>query len=447
MNYSRGGHAPALANTSGPPASSQPPQGFANPYTGQGQKPDHSTAFKDRPNNAIRNHRPAAPPAVPSFGIDFSTLLPRRPEPQQPLPKSLPKKPNLLGLTPVARDEESEEDDEEEETKLATTISADSLLQFEYKGQTATLNSPEEIAAWIAERRKKWPTEQKREVALREAEERRTKWQAEKDARLEVSKAAAKARNEERLKQKVEREKSQLRQKLLREQIQKAKKIPTADGAQTAAQLKAEKLRKKAEKIARQLKLAEAALDKDEDNMEGEVVPDDDLGLLLAKVDTVGSVRGTQLNGIDTLDTVSDNSDVSSIDPDAIMNDDTSTSGSSSESGTDSDSAPETSTTKRTAPDRVPPPARKPIPGSSTSTSTDKRPPCKNFLQHGRCKFGRQCHFKHEKSGKKDESTIGNRRKGLYQIMVEKEQEEERKRALRAIIALGDAGVLDEAAA
>ena len=59
-------------------------------------------------------------------------------------------------------------------------------------------------------------------------------------------------------------------------------------------------------------------------------------------------------------------------------------------------------------------------------------------------KFGSKCRFKHERPRKTEESTIGNRRKGLYQIMVEKEQEEERKRALRVIIALGEAGVLDE---
>ena len=37
------------------------------------------------------------------------------------------------------------------------------------------------------------------------------------------------------------------------------------------------------------------------------------------------------------------------------------------------------------------------------------------------------------------------RRKGLYQVMVEKELEEEKKQILRGIIVLGENGLLDEA--
>ncbi|KAK5953267.1 hypothetical protein OHC33_005835 [Knufia fluminis] len=440
MNHSRGGHAPYTQDHSMPSTSAPSQQGYANPSMGHAQKRNHSTAFNNRPDNAARNHRPAAPLAVPSFGIDFNSLLPKKPETPSQSQKPPAKKANLLGLTPVARggNEDSEEDDEEEESKLASTISTSSLLQFEYKGQTATLNTPEEIAAWIAERRKKWPTEQKREVAQREAEERRKKWEAEKAARMEAGKAAAKARQEERLKQKVEKEKSQIRQKLLREQIQKAKAAPAIDGTQTAAQAKAEKLRRKAEKIAQQLKKAEAALDKHEDGVEGNPAAEPDLDALLAQVDSIASAQGAEATEIDMPDNASDTSDATSSEADAILNDDTSTSGSSSES--DSDAPPEESTTKRIAPDRVLPPARKPQPRSST----DNRPICKNFAQSGRCKFGRKCHFKHENPGKKEESAIGNRRKGLYQVMVEKEQEEERQTALRVIIALGKAGVLDE---
>lgn len=406
----------------------------------QAQKRNHATAFNDRPSNATKNHRPAAPPAIPSFGIDFESLLPNKPEPQKSPPKGPAKKPNILGLTPVAKDDDDEEGDEEEESKLASKISSDSVLQFEYNGQTATLNTPEEIAAWIAERRKKWPTEQKRGIVQRDAEERKKRWEADRAARMEASKAAAKARQEERQSQKVEREKSQIRQKLLREQIQKAIAAPAVGGTLTAGQTKAEELRRKAEKIAQQLKIAEAALDKDEDGVDPEAVTEADLDTLLTQVDAMASAQQAQPNGVDASDSISNTSDASLADHDTTMGDDTSTSGSSSASESDSDSAPEAATTKRTAPDRVPPPARKAPPGAST----DNRPLCKNIAQYGRCKFGSRCRFKHERPRKTEESTIGNRRKGLYQIMVEKEQEEERKRALRVIIALGEAGVLDE---
>jgi len=440
MNYQRGGHAPYKQNPSAPStdhASSQPPRGVVYDVTSHSQKRNHATAFKDRPNDAARNHRPLAPPAVPSFGIDLDNLLPKKPEPHKQSSKGPAKKPNLLGLTPVARDEDSEEDDAEEEGKLASTISPDSL-QIEYKGQTSTLNTPEEVAAWIAERRKKWPTEQKRETAQKEAEDRKKRWEAEKTVRMEVSKASAKARYEERLKQKVEKEKSQIRQKLLREHIQKAKAVSVTDGTQTAAQAKAEKLRRKAEKIALQLQIAEAALDKNEGIVDGGSATEPDLDTLLVQVDTIASAQENHANVAGIPDNASNTSDASSVDSDAIMGDDTSTSGSSG-TGSDSDAAPEEFTTKRLAPDRVLPPARKVLAGSS-----DTRPLCKNFAQSGRCKFGRKCHFKHEKPGKKVESISGKRRKGLFQLMVEKEQEGERERALRMIIALGDAGVLDE---
>ena len=41
-------------------------------------------------------------------------------------------------------------------------------------------------------------------------------------------------------------------------------------------------------------------------------------------------------------------------------------------------------------------------------------------------------------------ATTKERRKGLWQVMVEKEQEEERKQVLRAIIFMGEKGMLGE---
>ena len=94
---------------------------IVNSSMGQGQKRNHTTAFKDYPNNLLRDHCPT--PAVPSFDIDFSTLLPKKPEPQQPLSKSLPKKPNLpcltqsrkLNTTPLPAEEQIAEGDSDKE--------------------------------------------------------------------------------------------------------------------------------------------------------------------------------------------------------------------------------------------------------------------------------------------------------------------------------------------
>jgi len=346
-------------------------------------------------------------------------------------------------MTPAAKGAESDdEDDEHEESQLAASIANASLLQFEYKGEKSMLNTPEEIAAWIAERRKKWPTEAKREIAEKEAEDRKNKWEAEKTARHEAGKAAYLARQEEKQKQKVEKEKSLIRQRLLREQIQKAKAPATSTSQETAAQQKAERLRRKAEKIAQQLKIAEAALGKPRGGAGDSSTGDNELDSLLAQVDTIASAQKAGDKEIDVADSVSDISDNSTPQSDTSMHDDTSTSGSSSDSDIDAEDPPEELSSKRAESDHVPLPPRKPVPGGSAST--DVRPLCKNYSQTGRCKFGRKCHFKHEKPTKKEESTFGSRRKGLYRLMVEKEQEEERTRALKAIIALGDAGLLDD---
>ncbi|KAK5087946.1 hypothetical protein LTR05_002162 [Lithohypha guttulata] len=408
-----------------------------------GQKRSHATAFQNPPNQTLRNSRPLAPPAVPSFGVDFSALLPKKPETESVQTPVQPRKTNLLGLTPTARNEGSEaEDDEDEEAKLAAPAFTLNALQFEHRGQTSTLKTPEEIAAWVAERRKRWPTEAKREVAQKEAEERVKKHEQDKAARLEASKAAAKTRQEEWQKKKLEKEKSQLRQKMLKEQIHKAKAYATESTPLNAAQIKAERLRRKAEKIAQQLKVAEAQLEKQGPTKDA--ADDADLEALLTQVDRAAAVRSHGDDAdVDAIESASEDSDVSSRQGDTLMADDTSTSGTSDlDSGeSDSDAPPEELTSKRAD---APPPARR----ASLDASTDTRPLCTNLAKAGRCKFGRKCRFRHPKPDKKavaaQQSGAGNRRKGIYQVMVEKEQEEEQKRVLRAIIALGDAGLLKD---
>lgn len=434
------------------------------------QKRPHSTAFDSQPTTHLAKSRPLAPPAVPSFGINFDALLPRRQEPPKTTATPPLKKANLLGLTPDAQTSDSEsEDDNEEESKLANAFANGNALQFEYRGETGLLQTPEDIVLWIAERRKKWPTEAKREIARKEAEEKRRKWETEKAARLEASRAAAKARQEEWQKQKLEREKSQIRQKLLRDQIQKASVKAKALGdnsIQNAAQMKAEKLGRKAQKVAQRLKIAETALvEQGQDT--GSVTTAEtqagsadrnDIDALVAQVDRIAAAQQdpTRANGVDLGIDVS-NSDINTADePDPIPRlgantdvestipaDDTSTSGSSSEdqdTDTDSSSPPEQLSSKPLHSQPANLPSR-----LHTSAPLDTRPLCTNYTKTGRCKFGRRCHFRHEKASKNaaSHSKESGRRKGLYQVMVEKEQEAERRRALRVIIALGDAGVLD----
>lgn len=403
-----------------------------------GQKRDHSAAFQTTSDDTLRKSRPLAPPAVPSFGIDFNALLSKKSESvnSNAGPNAVEAKPakgNALGLTPRASLNDSEDSDVDEEVELAHRSRPEDGLKFEYQGRTSVLSSSEDIAAWIAERRKKWPTQAKRETAEQEAAEKRQKWQEEKEARAKVSQAAAKARQEEYLKQKAEREKSRIRQKLIQEQVKKAKDQAVSKTPQTDAEAKAEKLRRKAEKIAKQLDAAEQALQGKKQHLEEE----DDIDALLNQVNQAAASQQGKASDLDNeLASLS-----SSSDEDA---DDTSSSGSSdSDSEINSNSEPEEATTKRSGPERILAPPRKTAPGATSDT----RQPCQKFVRTGQCRYGRKCRYRHDKADRRavlqKDSGVGNRRKGLYQVMVDKEAEEEKRRALRAIITIGDAGLLD----
>ena len=133
-----------------------------------------------------------------------------------------------------------------------------------------------------------------------------------------------------------------------------------------------------------------------------------------------------------------------------------------SESESESDSVPEQSTSKRLHPTRVPPPPRRP--------PINTQHLCRSMLATGHCKRGAGCQYSHdlpdtlpsldERKGKLKEkrkvrlgkvkamgvtiAPVKERRKGLWQVMVEKEQEEERKQVLRAIVFMGENGMLGE---
>lgn len=403
------------------------------PYTGQ--KREHSVAFQPKSDDALRRSRPLAPPAVPSYGVDFDALLGKTTKSSTSgSAETIQAKANALGLTPQTNGYVSEEEEIDEEAELALKTGTNGALEFEYQGQTSVLKSKEEIASWIAERRKKWPTQDKREQAAKEAEEKRRKWQEEKDSRAKASQAAAKARQEEYLKQKAEKEKSRVRQRLLQEQVKKAKEKAISSAPQTDAETKAERLRRKAERIAKQLEAAEQALLRKQQRAD----PEDDIDALMNQVDQVAvSQQGAALEIDDDMSVLSSSSE------DDL--EDTSSSGSSgSDTDMDSDSAPETSSAKRTGPERILAPPRK----TAMGASSDTRQPCQRFLKTGQCRYGRKCKYRHDKADRKammqKEHGVGNRRKGLYQLLVDKEAEEEKRQALRAIIAIGDAGLLED---
>ncbi|KAL1879125.1 hypothetical protein VTK73DRAFT_7244 [Phialemonium thermophilum] len=110
--------------------------------------------------------------------------------------KKKKRKTNTLGLTPG---EESEEDDENEEEKLTELIGADAP-------------NPADIAAWIEERRRNYPTKARVEAKLRAAAKAQTgetkKSNEDRDAELEKQQQKA-----EKLRKQLEKVESRIKRK------------------------------------------------------------------------------------------------------------------------------------------------------------------------------------------------------------------------------------------
>ena len=484
------------------------PQSFQTPK--YGQKRPYSAAFNKSATSLLR---PQAAPAVPSFGGDILAQPASKSAPSS-TPKKKPRKHNQLGLTPASQDHESSSD-EDEEAKLASNIASgaqsnSAVLRFEYKGRTATLQTPADIAAWIAERKKNFPTAAKAEAAKKEAEEKKRKWEESKKERAEAQRL-----------QKVEKDK--IRQEELRKRAletmgsKKAKNEEDSHDLITKNQvenevrkaaLKTEKLKRRLQKVQRDARKAEEALARlqqgrvttkelgppdagHSENLMSNLPVDGTVAILPSDTheqnadpsNKIAELKVALLNDEDDILAASSDSSLSDVDADSSEDDDaTSSSGSDSdldpnhhptsaidsvsEPESDSDSAPEELTSKRTAPDRIPPPAR--INSSSRPSNAapdEKKHPrntCRNMIRTGRCQFGSRCRYSHDLGGRRphgDEQKRGRKakertdqekssgktgRKGLYQILVEKELEEERRAVLEVIMDMGEKGMLEE---
>ena len=132
-----------------------------------------------RPNSAVPKVK--APPPVPSFGFSLPPA-PKTTEPASSSPANKKRKHNLLGLTPRAADHESSEDDADEEARLGAGAST-SGVAFMHGGKLMALRTPADIVAWIADRRRNFPTRaraQERAEEARQAEEQRLVQRREK---------------------------------------------------------------------------------------------------------------------------------------------------------------------------------------------------------------------------------------------------------------------------
>ncbi|RLL99761.1 hypothetical protein CFD26_103652 [Aspergillus turcosus] len=406
-----------------------------------GGKRDHASAFGGKP-QAVAPRVPAPPP-VPSFG----NPLPVKPPPPAGAaqnPRKKKRKHNQLGLTPKTEEHESseEEDDVDEESKLAPAAAgATAPLRFTYRGRTSTLQSPTDIAAWIEERKKRFPT------------------QAKVEEKKKAMNEAKKAREEALNKKKIERQEQRRAQKVSSKPNDKPENAVDPADAAAKAKLKADKLQRKLLKEQERVAKAEADAERARLKVEKlqkvamEARRGSEAAVAAENADTESAQKMQILDSKDT-DSVtvavpgenyvapmaSEESAASSSD-DSDSTDWTSSSGSDisvdSDESDDADSAPEEVSSRREGPERVPPPPR-----------VNKKQVCRHFSR-GRCLHGEKCNFLHElpergvKTKPVEKKGEKKGRRGLFQALIERQKEDEDRRAMEVIVWLGENGFLD----
>ncbi|KAE8408785.1 hypothetical protein BDV37DRAFT_268370 [Aspergillus pseudonomiae] len=415
-------------------------------------KRDHASAF-GKPQNITP--RVPAPPPVPSFG----NPLPSKPPPPADAtrkPKKKKRKHNQLGLTPKTEEHESseEEDDVDEESRLAQGgAGAAAAVQFTFKGRTTTLQSHAEIAAWIEERKKRFPTKEKveeKKKAMEEAKKAKEEAQRHKEARKQEMKKPQKDHQQTPTDpidaaEKAKRKADKLRRKLMKEQ----KKVEKAEADAERARMRVEELQRGSMDANKDVTCAstqevQAQLGPDQETRSSETQGD-----LLASGHTPGqgsepshdvgqaSTSESKPNGEDVMENVKDDAAVSSDLSDS--SDWTSSSGSdlssSDSEDSESDSTPEEATSRREGPERVAPPPRE-----------AKKKLCRHFARTGRCQRGDKCKFLHEAPdrGAKAKPVEKKGRKGLLQALLDRQKGEDDRKVMEAIVWLGENGLLDE---
>ena len=107
---------------------------------------------------------------------------------------------------------------------------------------------------------------------------------------------------------------------------------------------------------------------------------------------------------------------------------------SSGSNDTDSDAPPEEQSTKAQGPMRVPPPKREGV--------HNARKPCRNIVKFGECKFGDKCIFSHDVAQKRSPANP-EKRMNLRETLIEQELRQEAALGVQVIKYLGGTGFLN----
>ncbi|KAF2196884.1 hypothetical protein GQ43DRAFT_444731 [Delitschia confertaspora ATCC 74209] len=420
-------------------------------YTGK-RKRDSNHDHQRRPVPSHSQHQPkpkppkakaAPPPAVPSFGY----TLPAATKPavsQAPKIKdsAVQKGKTYLGLTPRNEGDidingeksEAEEEDIDEEAVLGKDFKG---LTFTYNDQQMSLQTAADLAAFINERKKQFPTKQRIAEKAQEALEKRAR---EIEFLRRVKAQTAKSNGppppaDPTTRSATTRERPAVEpkpansSKPVRDKAQEERKAWLDKQEHQKKEL--ETLRRKVEESSARKKVATATVDKSTPASAAlkPVIPN--LGLDYGS-DT--SEEGEKKEDEEEASSKLEESSVvssSSEEPSSLESD------SDSDSGThasDSDDAPEQQSSKAPASGTMLPHSSKPAPAPKREIVKSEKV-CEHWKKAGRCKYGDKCRYAHPIREER-------KRMGLWDKLVEKEKEAADALALEAIKYLGSHGLL-----
>jgi hypothetical protein len=428
--------------------------GSPNPFPGGGnkRKRDHSSrgfhTSQPSPNDSgTMVQKPQSlpkvqvAPAVPTFGFS----LPPKPPPLEGAPseksrKKRKRKQNQLGLTPKGEvHEDTDEDDIDEEAAFLQagqpSVSLSSIgssppcankscrIEISHAGQTLLLKSESDIAVWIAERKKRFPTQANIEVKKALAAAEKQKRQEQKD-RFKQERAAQHAANLEKKHEERKAKKSKSKSKSVKMQPDgdplKAESIP--DDPQLRIAYLEEQLRLAKEAATQPTTITASPLLDDVIKLDAQARVDH-----AAEGQVEGEV-GTATSNISPRVTAEALDHPSMPDLGLSYNSgdhDSATSSSASESSSDvtsddsddnSEAAPEEVSSKTHNPIKVLPPKR-----ANPNDGNAQTRVCGQFRSSGYCKFGKKCKYLHEQptriKAKREPTNTVQPRKSLYEMV------------------------------
>lgn len=344
----------------------------------------------------------AVPPPVPSFGFSLPTPAIAQPNAASHTKSKREQKKRKLNLglsnaplqveQPPSDAEAEEEDELDEEEAYAQKLKGGGF-SFEHEGEQITIRTAAEVAAWIRDRRRNFPTQQR---IVEKAQEKASKRASELEFLRRLKGVPPKTQEDTRTDQPA--------------------KAPPPPPSLKPPVKKVEKEAKGQEDLAAlRKKLHQSMLDKQHKP------PTINLGLGYDSESSLASDAESS--------TVSSSSEDSDSDADSDSN----------ESDAEPPSSPPLPTSSKLAPPpiKIPPPA----PKENLAKLQEQRGSkiCDAWQRTGRCKFSNKCRYAHPARGGGEKSGLGV---SLYERMVEQELRGRDELALCAIKALGGMGVL-----